>query len=139
MSELLSYDEIKGLFASLGVADFDAALPEGRIQWMEANGRVVATGRCAAILSWAAQNNSIAWAEALPHFQAAGVPTLTRPEGLPEYQAGVPENMAEQLAGRVARDHGALFLYAAPTGGGSKLYLAVTAFTPIVPPPPAEA
>lgn len=131
MSELTPFEEIQRLFSSLGVRDFGAALPEGRIQWMNADGAVVATGRCVAVLSWAAPNQSIAWAEALPHFKSAGVPTLARPEGLPEYQVGVPETLAEQLASRSARDASAVFLYTAPTGGGSKLYLAVTEFTPV--------
>lgn len=131
MSDLLSFEEIARLFTSLGVRDFGAALPEGRIQWMNAEGTVVANGRCVAVLSWAAPNQSIAWAEALPHFKDAGVPTVARPEGLPEYQVGVPEGLAEQLANRAAKDAAALFLYTAPTGGGSKLFLAVTAFEPV--------
>ena len=133
MPDLMPFEEIQRLFTTLGVRDFGAALPEGRIQWMNADGAVVADGRCVAVLSWAAPNQSIAWAEALPHFKSAGVPTVARPEGLPEYQVGLPEGLAEQLANRAARDAGALFLYAAPTGGGSKLFLAVTEFTPAEP------
>lgn len=131
MSDLLSFEEIERLFSSLGVRDFGAALPEGRIQWMNAEGAVVANGKCVAVLSWAAPNQSIAWAEALPHFKEAGVPVVARPEGLSEYQVGVPEKLAEQLANRAARDAAAIFLYTAPTGGGSKLFLAVTEFVPV--------
>lgn len=131
MSETRNFDDIQQIFASLGVRDFDAALPEGRIRWLNADGAVVATARCAAILSYASANQSMAWAEALPHFKAAGVPCLERPEGLPEYQVNITEAMAEQLAARIARNAGADFLYPAKTGPGSLLYLSVSEFTPV--------
>lgn len=130
MSELMPFEEVQRLFTTLGVRNFGAALPEGRIQWMDESGAVVAHAECAALLSWAAGNRSICWAEALPHFKQAGVPTVPRPEGLPEFQEAMTESLAESLAARAAQDFQAEFLYAAPTGGGGKLYLAVRGFTP---------
>ena len=131
MSEQNAFDDIQQIFTRLGVRDFAAALPEGRIQWLNADGAVVATGRCVAILSYASANQSMAWAEALPHFKAAGVPCLERPEGLPEYQVNITETVAEQLAARVARNAGADFLYPAKTGPGSLLYLSVSEFATV--------
>lgn len=130
MPELMPFEEVQRLFTTLGVRNFGAALPEGRIHWMDESGAVVAHARCAALLSWAAANRSVYWAEALAHFKTAGVPTVPRPEGLPEYQEGMTEQLAESLAARAAQDVSAEFLYTAPTGGGGKLYLAVMGFTP---------
>lgn len=130
MSEITPFEEVQRLFASLGVKDFDAALPEGRIRWLDEHGAEVAHARCSAVLSWAGGNRSLCWAEALPHFVQAGVPTVARPDGLPEYQEGLTKELAEGLAGRAARDSGAEFLYEAKTGGGGALYLAVIGFTP---------
>ncbi len=140
MSDSHSFDDIQQTFTALGVRDFSAALPEGRIQWLNAGGAVVAHARCAAVLSYASANQSMAWAEALPHFQQAGVPVLERPDGLPEYQVSVTEQMAEQMAARVARNAGAQFLYPAKYGNGSLLYLSITEFTPVSSPSqPGEA
>lgn len=133
MSELISFEEIQKLFHTLGIRTFDAALPEGRITWLDEHRAPVAHGRCAAVLSWAASNQSLCWAEALPHFKSAGVPTVARPEGMPEYQEGVPGRFAENLAARAAQDTAAEFLYEAKTGGGGVLYLAISGFTPGAP------
>lgn len=130
MSELLTFEDVQRLFSTLGVQNFGAALPEGRIQWMDASGQVVAQGRCAAVLSWAAANQSICWADSMPHFQSAGVPVLLRPEGLPPYQEGMDLNFAQNLAARAAQGTGAQFLYQAKTGGGGQLFLAISEFTP---------
>lgn len=134
MTEHRSFEDIQQLFSTLGVRDFSAALPEGRIQWLNAEGTVVAHARCVAVLSYAPANQSMAWAEALPHFKEAGVPTLERPDGLPEYQVNINDAVAEQIAARVARNAGAEFLYPAKYGNGSLLYLSITEFTPVASP-----
>ena len=126
----LPFKEVQALFESLGVKDFGAALPEGRIHWTDASGAVVAHARCRAILSWAATNHSIMWAEAITGFQQAGVPCLPAPEGEDPYVEDIDEDLAQELAGQSAQLVNAQFLYAAPTGGGGKLFLAVTEFTP---------
>lgn len=130
MPEPLKFKEVQSLFDSLGVKDFAAALPEGRMHWTDGDGRVVAHARCRAILSWAATNHSIMWAEAIESFQKAGVPCLPGPEGESPYLAEVDEDLAQELATQSAQLVNAQFLYAAPTGGGGKLFLAVTEFTP---------
>jgi hypothetical protein len=131
MHDPLSFEDIQARFVALGITDFSAALPEGRIQWLNRDGAVVAHGRCVAVLSYAGANQSIAWAEALPHFKEAHVPCVERPEGLPEYQLNITEAMAEQLASRVARNAGAVFLYPAKTGQGGILYLGITEFAAV--------
>jgi hypothetical protein len=130
MPSPLAFKELQALFDSLGVKDFGAALPEGRIHWTDAGGKVVAHARCRAILSWASTNHSIMWAEAIASFQQAGVPCLPAPEGEDPYVQDIDEDLAQELAGQSAQLVNAQFLYAAPTGGGGKLFLAVTDFTP---------
>jgi|GEM_PF-2915786 len=128
MPEPLTFDQVAELFESLGVKSFGAALPEGRIHWTNEDGKIVAHARCRAILSYAATNASIMWAEKIPSFEQAGVPCLPAPdeEG---YQEGVDENEAQDLASQAAQLANAQFLYAAPTGGGGKLFLAIREFT----------
>lgn len=134
MTDPHAFDDIQKTFAALGVRDFAAALPEGRIQWLNAEGAVVAHARCVAVLSFASANESMAWAEELPHFKEAGVPTLERPDGMPGYQINITETVAEQMAARVARNAGAQFLYPAKYGNGSVLYLSITEFAAVVSP-----
>lgn len=129
----LTFDEVQKLFTTLGVRNFGAALPEGRIHWTDAEGRVVAHARCQAVLSYAATNRSIAWAEALPHFQKAGVPCLPAPDEGPTYQDNIDIAEAQELATQAAQLTGAQFLYAAPTGGGGQLFLAIRDFRPGAP------
>ena len=47
----LTYTEIETLFESLQIKTFSASLPEGRIEWINTTGAVVASGTCQAILS----------------------------------------------------------------------------------------
>lgn len=138
MPEPLTFPQVQELFESLGVKDFGAALPEGRIHWTSADGAVVAHARCRAILSWASTNHSIMWAEGIQGFTDAGVPCLPAPEGEDPYVEDIDEDLAEELAGQSAQLVNAQFLYTAPTGGGGKLFLAVTEFTPGAPEPDPE-
>ena len=85
----LSFDEVQELFNTLGVQSFGAALPEGRIHWTNADGETVAHGRCQAVLSWAAANDSIMWADHIPHFGKAGVPCLPAPDPDQPYEEGI--------------------------------------------------
>lgn len=126
----LDFREVQTIFDRLGVANFGAALPEGRIHWTNGDGRVVAHARCQAILSWAATNQSMMWAEAISGFSDAGVPCLPKPDERSDYEEDVDEDTAQELAAECAQLTGAQFLYAAPTGGGGKLFLAVRAFQP---------
>lgn len=128
MPSPLTFADVEELFRTLGVKSFGAALPEGRIQWTNEAGEVVAHARCQAVLSWAATNNSLMWAEALGHFQQAGVPCLPKLDGEEDYLEGVTEEQAQELATQAAQLTGAQFLYAAPMGGGGQLFLAVREF-----------
>ena len=128
--EPLSFEEVEELFRTLGIRTFGAALPEGRIHWMDESGTVVAHGSCLAILSFAAANGSVMWAGEIPAFRQANVPVIPRPESFAGYQENVNEKHAEAMATAVCRSEGALFLYRAPSGGGGALFLAVTEFHP---------
>ncbi len=130
MPEPLKFKEVQALFDSLGIKDFAADLPEGRLHWTDAQGRRVASARCRAILSWAAANHSLMWAEGIESFRKAGVPCLPGPEGEPAYVEDIDQDQAQELAAQTAQLVGAQFLYAAPTGGGGLLYLAVSDFQP---------
>ncbi|MFT4980150.1 MAG: hypothetical protein ACI8S6_006062 [Myxococcota bacterium] len=123
----LNYTEIEALFTSLGIASFDAALPEGKIRWLDGDGKIVAAGRCQAILSWTGANDSLMWASAIPAFIETSVPCLPPPDA-ETYQDGVGEIEAEALARQSAQLTGAQFLYAAATGPESKLFLAIRDF-----------
>lgn len=125
----LNYSEIESLFSSLNIQSFDAALPDGRISWLDGDERVVASGACQAILSWTGKNNSLMWAAAIPSFAEAGVPCLEPPDEQ-TYQENVPEDDAEALARQAAQLVSAQFLYAAATGPDSKLFLAIRDFRP---------
>lgn len=125
----LNYTEIESLFTSLDIQRFDAALPEGRISWLDARDRVVATGACQAILSWSGKNNSLMWAAAIPDFAKAGVPCLEPPDEV-TYEENVSEEDAEAQARQAAQLVSAQFLYAAATGPESKLFLAIRGFQP---------
>lgn len=135
MPEPLSFDEVARLFETLGVKSFGAALPEGRIHWTDASGAIVAHAACQAILNWAGANHSLMWAEAMPHFRDAGVPCLPALDEGETYRQDVDETEAQELASQAAQLTGAQFLYAAPTGGGGKLYLAIRGFVPGAPQP----
>ncbi|MCB9779588.1 MAG: hypothetical protein H6742_13575 [Alphaproteobacteria bacterium] len=137
----LDFRQVQAIFDRLGVANFGAALPEGRIHWTDQAGGVVAHARCQAILSWAATNQSLMWAEAIAGFKDAGVPCLPKPDERDDYEADIDEDTAQELAGQCAQLTGAQFLYAAPTGGGGKLFLAVRDFRPggLEPDPEEEA
>jgi hypothetical protein len=137
MSEPLTFDQVAELFESLGVQSFGAALPEGQIHWTNKDGKIVAHARCQAILSFAATNASVMWAEKIPSFTEAGVPCLPAPDD-DGYEEGVDENEAQELASQAAQLANAQFLYAAPTGGGGKLFLAIRNFTAGAPEPDAN-
>lgn len=126
----LTYTEIEQLFESLQIKTFNAALPEGRIEWLDASGAVVAAGACQAILSWSGGNNSLMWAEAIAAFKDAGVPCLPAPDE-ETYQEGTTEAEAEALATQAAQLTNAQFLYDAPTSEHSKLFLAIRDFRPV--------
>jgi hypothetical protein len=126
----LNYTEIESLFSELQISTFDAALPEGRIRWLDADGRFVAEGSCQAILSWSGRNNSLMWAAAIPDFVQTEVPCLPPPDE-ETYQESVEEAEAEALARQAAQLVSAQFLYAAATGPESKLFLAIRNFQPI--------
>jgi len=123
----LTYTQIEQLFESLQIKTFNALLPEGQIEWLNAFGAVVATGACQAILSWSAGNNSLMWAEAIPEFKRSGVPCLPAPDAN-TYQEGVTEAEAEILATQAAQLTNAQFLYDAKTSEHSKLFLAIRDF-----------
>ena len=126
----LTYTEIEALFETLQIKTFNAALPEGRIEWLDASGAVVAAGACQAILSWSSGNSSLMWAEAIAAFQQAGVPCLPAPDAN-TYQEGVTEAEAEVLATQAAQLTNAQFLYDAKTSEHSKLFLAIRDFRPV--------
>ncbi len=130
MPSPLTFADVQELFETLGVKSFGAALPEGRIHWTNEAGEIVAHARCQAVLSWAATNNSLMWAESLSHFQQAGVPCLPKLDGEEDYMEGVDVEQAEILATQAAQLTGAQFLYTAPMGGGGQLFLAVRNFKP---------
>lgn len=130
MASSLTFDQVEKLFNSLGVKSFGADLAQGRIHWLDEGGQTVAFARCQAVLSHAATNDSIAWAEDLPHFKQAGVPCLPKLDGEEAYQDGVSLELAQELATQAAQLTGAQFLYTAPSGGGGQLFLAVRDFTP---------
>ncbi|RME25858.1 MAG: hypothetical protein D6798_07920 [Deltaproteobacteria bacterium] len=130
MAEPLTFEQVASLFESLGIASFGAALPEGRIHWTNRAGEIVAHARCQAILSYAAANQSLMWAAGIESFQQAGVPCLPPPDESRPYEEDIGEDDAMELATQAAQLVNAQFLYAAPTGGGSKLFLAVRDFTP---------
>ncbi len=130
MAEPLTFEQVATLFESLGIASFGAALPEGRIHWTNQAGDVVAHARCQAILSYAAANQSLMWAAGIASFQEAGVPCLPPPDEDHPYEEDVGEDDAMDLATQAAQLVNAQFLYAAPTGGGGKLFLAIKDFTP---------
>jgi hypothetical protein len=134
MPEPLTFDQVSDLFESLGVKSFGAALPDGQIHWTNTEGEVVAHARCQAILSFAATNASVMWAEKIPSFTDAGVPCLPAPDD-DGYEEGVDETEAQELASQAAQLANAQFLYAAPTGGGGKLFLAIRGFTAGTPEP----
>lgn len=125
----LPFVAIRALFDSLGVQSFGAALPEGRIHWMNGNGDTVASARCKVVLSWAAGNDSILWATKVPGFAEAGIPVVPLPDGQDEMQEGVSREDAESIATAACMGTGVQFLYEAPTGGGC-LFLAIDHFTP---------
>lgn len=128
----LPFVAIRAMFDSLGVATFGAALPEGRIQWMNGDGDVVASARCKVVLSWAAGNDSYLWATRLPGFAEAGVPVVELPDGEEESKVGVTKEEAESIATAACMNTGVQFMYEAPTGGGC-LFLAVEGFLPGAP------
>lgn len=128
MSNSLTFADVQELFSTLGVKSFGAALPEGRIHWTNEAGEIVAHGRCQAVLSWAATNNSAMWAEAMSHFQQAGVPCLPKLDGEDDYMEDCDAAAAEVMATQAAQLTGATFLYAAPMGGGGQLFLAIRDF-----------
>ncbi len=138
MPEPLTFDQVAEMFTSLGVKSFGAALPEGRIQWTNSDGEVVAYARCQAILSFAPANASLMWAEKIPSFVDAGVPCLPAPDDT-GYQEGVDLTEAQEMAGQAAQLANAQFLYAAPTGGGGQLFLAIRDFSPGAPDADPEA
>lgn len=126
-----TFDEIQALFESLDIQTFEAALPEGRITWLDSDGQPVAHARCKAILSHASANDTLVWARGLEHFVEAGVPMVEVDEELPDLMENVPRETAEQFAMRFADRDGAEFYYEAPAGEGSILYLAIHEFGPI--------
>jgi hypothetical protein len=128
VGKALSFGEVSGLFGTLAIQSFGAALPEGRIHWMDKDGNIVAHGRCLAILSFAATNNSVMWADGIPSFKDAGVPVV--PHEGEHYVVDQGPEQAEALALEAANKAGAIFAYQAPTGGGGILWLAVTEFVP---------
>ncbi len=113
----------------LGVEDFGADLAGGKIHWTNAGGEVVAHATFKAILSWAATNNSIMWAQELEQFREAGVPVLgLDPGSLGLSRSGaMGDNEAANLAREAASAADALFVYRAPNGDNA-LYLAVYDF-----------
>ena len=125
------FSEIQAAFKELGIKTFYAELPEGRISWVDDGDVTVARARCKAILSYVATNQSLKWAWGLEHFVTAGVPMVARDETMPVYMENVPLRNAEHLAMRAADEDGAEFYYAAPTGEGSFLYLAIHGFEPV--------
>ena len=127
-----SFKDIQQTFESLGIQSFDADLPNGRIRWFDEAGVEVATGTCKAICSYASANMSLLWAQGLEHFVAAGVPMVERQEHLPMLMEKVPAKNAELFAMRAAERDGAQFYYAAPSGEGSSLYLAIHDFQPVM-------
>lgn len=133
MASSLTFAQVEQLFSTLGVKNFGAALPEGRIHWTNEEGAVVAHARCQAVLSYAAANGSIMWCSAMEHFEKAGVPCLPAPDDAPAYEEDIDEDTALELATQTAQLTGAQFLYAAPSGGGSKLFLAIRDFHPGAP------
>ena len=86
-------------------------------------------------------NQSMMWAAAIPAFADAGVPCIEPLDPDETYKEDVGEEEAEELAGQAAQLVSAAFLYAAPTGGGGKLFLAIRDFTPgsLDPDPDEEA
>ncbi len=126
----LTFDEVARLFDELGIKNFNAALPEGRIEWLDASGVVVAHGRCMAILSWSGENNSLMWAEAIESYKASKVPCLPALDEDHPYEEGVDAARAEELATQAAQLANAQFLYTAPTGPNSHLFLAIRDFQP---------
>jgi hypothetical protein len=129
----LTFAQVEQLFTTLGIKNFGAALPEGRIHWTNEDGAVVAHARCQAVLSYAPTNSSLMWCAGMAHFEKAGVPCLPAPDDGPAYEEGVDEDTALELATQAAQLTGAQFLYAAPSGGGSKLFLAIRDFHPGAP------
>jgi hypothetical protein len=125
------FDSIAHQMDALGVQSFGADLQGGRIHWMDGSNAVVAHGRCKAILSFAATNNSYLWLSA--HSQYQGVPKVMKPEGAEGYREGVTEAEARAVAVEAAIADGAAYMYAAPMGGGGFVYLAVhdLAFGPL--------
>ncbi len=133
MASSLTFAQVEQLFGTLGVKNFGAALPEGRIHWTNEAGDIVAHARCQAVLSYASANSSLMWCAAMDHFESAGVPCLPAPDEGPAYEADVTEEIALELATQAAQLTGAQFLYAAPSGGGSQLFLAIRDFHPGAP------
>lgn len=125
----LSFDEVQQLFQALGVKTFGADLAEGRAFWSDEQGRVVASGRCQAILSYAPGNQSIAWAAAIPAFQQAGVPCIEPLDDEQPFRADVERAEAEDLARQACQLTNAQFLYES-SSGPSTLFLAIRDFQP---------
>lgn len=126
-SQTLSFEEVQQLFQTLGVKNFGADLAEGRAFWTDAQGKVVASGRCQAILSFAAANHSVAWASAIPAFQEAGVPCIEPLDDEEPFRADVDKEEAEDMARQACQLTNAQFLYES-SSGPSTLYLAIRDF-----------
>lgn len=123
----LSFEEVQQLFDTLGVKNFGADLAEGRAFWTDEGGRIVASGRCQAILSFAPANQSVAWASAIPAFQDAGVPCIEPLDDAQPFLEDVDQAEAEDLARQACQLTSAQFLYES-TSGPSTLYLAIRDF-----------
>ena len=123
----MSSKEIGEILETLGAVSFGANLAGGKIYWTNAEDIVVAHAESKAILSWAATNNSAMWAYAIGQFQDAGVPVIKPTDTKSEYIGNINDEQAAELAGKVAEEGGAAYLYRAANGANG-LYLAVYNF-----------
>jgi hypothetical protein len=112
-------------FSTLGVATYRAALPEGRIEWLNGDGVAVASGSCRVIASYAA-DRSFQWGWANKDLVAAGVPVIQKGDGEPRL-SDLDAEEAEALAYDAAVGAGCAFVYRAKAGAVT-IFLGISDF-----------
>ncbi len=125
---MLAIETTQAVLDSLNAEDFQAALPEGKIHWLDASRNVVAHANIKFILSYAPRAKSMMWGSDIAQYKAAGVPMLARPPREPGHREDVSLEDAVRAAAQAATSSGAQYLYRASAGPNS-LFLAVFDFS----------
>ncbi|MCK6502800.1 tetratricopeptide repeat protein [Myxococcota bacterium] len=99
-----------------GAVDVDLDLPGGQLTWRDLGGGVVATARCASILTWSPNARSVLWSQHDAGLAAAGAPVVGALAGADTLTGGQGAAGAERLALRAAHEAGWPELIRAPEG-----------------------